>query len=42
LDVKDRVGDVALAEYLLIFGVTLDRFARSGPAKKSLGIKYLI
>jgi hypothetical protein len=39
LNEKDRVGDVSLAENLLVFRVFLDRFSRFRPAKKGPGIK---
>ena len=39
LDEEHRVGDVALAEDLLVFGVSLDGFARTGLAQKTLGIE---
>jgi hypothetical protein len=42
LDEEDRVGDVALAENLLIFSVSLDRLSRPDPAKKRPGIKHVL
>ena len=39
LDEKHGVGDVALAENLLVFRVPFDRLSRPCPAKKSPGIK---
>ena len=42
LDKKDRVGDVALAENLLVFPVSLDRLSHPDPAKKRLGIKHVL
>ena len=39
LDEEHRVGGVALAEYLLVFGISLDGFARAGPAQKKLGVE---
>jgi hypothetical protein len=42
LDEEDRVGDIALAENLLVFSVSLDRLSRPDPAKKRPGIKHVL
>jgi hypothetical protein len=39
LNEEDRVGDVALAENLLVFLVFVDGFSGFGPAQKNPGIK---
>jgi hypothetical protein len=41
LNEKDRVGDVPLTENLLVFRVSLDRFAGPDLAQKIQGIKDL-